>query len=489
MTRSSNQAVNRAFLLLVGLAGFSLAAMPSAIAEVTLSKIGDTVVDASALTLPSGATFGSAINGEAFQQDIIHSFAGWQYVAYYDGQRHVCVARRHLPDGPWQVLRLLDYDFKSNDAHNTISLGICEKDGTIHLAFDHHVTKLHYRVSKPDVALHPEKFEWDATLFGAVHSDLETGKPITVTYPRFWSTPDGGLQFHYRRGSSGSGDNMLVDYHPESGAWSGTRQIDSGAGDFQDALGGSNHRNAYPNGYDYDSTGRLHATWVWRENAQGSNHDLLYDYSDDGGKTWMTDNGRPITGSAGIDTPDLVVEKISRSQGLMNNQAQAVDSQNRVHVVMWSCAVENVLTAVTDKTDAVWGQPADRRYHHYWREGAGKWHDDVLPWVAGSRPRLFVDDHDNLIMIYNRPSETGPMEAGIYFTEGDLVIATASAANKWQDWRIVVEEKGPFLNEMLGDPTRWKNDKILSVIVQETPKTIGTPSPLHVIDYQWKDAP
>jgi hypothetical protein len=37
---------------------------------------------------------------------------------------------------------------------------------------------------------------------------------------------------------------------------------------------------------------------------------------------------------------------------------------------------------------------------------------------------------------------------------------------------------------MLGDPTRWKTRKILSIIVQETPKVIGTPSPLRVIDYR-----
>jgi hypothetical protein len=225
----------------------------------------------------------------------------------------------------------------------------------------------------------------------------------------------------------------------------------------------------------------MQATWVWRESAVGSNHDLLYDYSDDGGKTWVTDSGKPISGPASLDTPGLAVEKISRRQGLMNNQAQAVDSRNRIHVVMWSSDAETPLNAAAA---SVWGLPADRRYHHYWREGPGKWHDDILPWVAGSRPRLFVDGNDNLFMIYNRPSGNEPMESGIYFTQGDLVIASASAAAKWRDWHIVAEEKGPFINEMLGDPTRWKTRKILSIIVQETPKVIGTPSPLRVIDYR-----
>lgn len=473
------------FLLVAGLAALFLAAAPSTTAQVRLSKIGDTVVDNSALTFPPNSPFGSAINGLAFQQDAVHTALGWQYVAYYDSRRHVAVARRHLPKGAWESIHFMDYDFKSIDAHNVISLGICEQDGTIHLAFDHHVSPLHYRASRPGVATHPGDIKWDTSLFGPIHQDLEAGKPIVITYPRFWSTKNGGLQMNYRRGSSGSGDSMLVDYNPATGTWTNTRQIDSGTGNFQDELGPNNHRNAYPNGYDYDATGRLHTTWVWRENSQGSNHDLNYDYSDDGGKTWFTDSDQPIVGPASIDTPGLVVEHISRRQGLMNNHAQAIDSQNRIHAVMWYSTSTTTLTA---KGTELWGPPADRRYHHYWREAAGKWHDDLLPWVAGSRPRLFVDDHDNLILIYGRLSIDESMQGGIY-SPGDLVIAVATAKNRWLDWKIAVEEMGPFINEMLGDPTRWKAERILSVMVQQTPRTLGTPSPLRVIDYRWSDAP
>jgi len=454
---------------------------PALVKSGSFSRIADTIVDTSALTLPPNAEFGSTINGQAFQQDIIHTSAGWQYVAYYDGARNVCVARRKLPNGPWQVLRFSDYQFKSNDAHNVISLGICEKDGTIHLAFDHHVTKLHYRVSKPGVATHPENFPWDPSLFGPVHSDLEAGKPITVTYPRFWNTPDGGLQMHYRNGGSGNGNNMLVDYDPATGTWSGTRQIDSSEGTYHDELGANTHRNAYPNGYDYDGSGRLQATWVWRESSQGANHDLLYAYSNDLGKTWFTNSGQPIVGPPRVDTPGLAVEKITRSNGLMNNQAQAIDSTECIHVVMWSSTVKVPTDA---KPDDVWGVPADRRYIHYWRGATGQWHQDTLPWVAGSRARLYVGGNDNLYLIYNRPQAGESMEHGLYFTQGALVIATASAAADWHDWHIVAEEPGPFINEMIADPTRWENQKILSIVAQETPKVIGSPSPLHVIDFK-----
>jgi hypothetical protein len=31
-----------------------------------------------------------------------------------------------------------DYEQRSDDGHNTISVGVCKGDGTVHVAFDHH---------------------------------------------------------------------------------------------------------------------------------------------------------------------------------------------------------------------------------------------------------------------------------------------------------------------------------------------------------------
>ncbi len=199
----------------------------------------------------------------------------------------MCLAKRKLPDGKWDILTFTDYDFKSNDAHNTISMGICPKDGTIHLAFDHHGHPLHYRASKKNVASTPETISWNEELFGPVISELEKGKPFRLTYPRFLQTPDGDLQFFYRRGGSGRGDRMLVDYDPQNGTWLNTRQIDSGKGTYE----GSKSRCSYPNGYTYGPKGKLHATWVWREGGGTANHDLAYMYSEDNGTTWLNNQG------------------------------------------------------------------------------------------------------------------------------------------------------------------------------------------------------
>ena len=209
--------------------------------DFNITRTGDKVVDPMALTL-DGSRWGMAINGKSFQQDALISHMGYQYLAYYDARRNVCLSRRKLPAGTWEIIRFTDYLFQGNDAHNTISMGICPNDGTIHLAFDHHGHPLHYRVSRKGLATTPESLTWDTSLFSPVLAELEKGKTIKITYPRFFQVPDGELQFCYRRGGSGGGDRMLVDYNSVEGKWENTRQIDSGEGLFEDEMLGDPYR-------------------------------------------------------------------------------------------------------------------------------------------------------------------------------------------------------------------------------------------------------
>lgn len=448
------------------------------------NKTSDSVVDSQALTV--NGKWGHKINGASFQQEAAASHNNWQYVGYYDGKRRVCLARRQLPAGDWEVVRFADYHFKSNDGHNTISIGICPGDGTIHLSWDHHADPLKYRVSKKHVATKPAEVEWTSDLFGPIRAELEEGQPFRLTYPRFVQTPDGGLQFFYRLGGSGRGDRMMVDYDPKQGKWHSTRQIDSASkGIFEDEKGRSETRCSYPNGYTYGPKGRLHATWVWRESIQGANHDLIYVYSDDRGKTWRNNTGNVIEGPTAIDSPGVTVVEIPRSLGLMNTHGQAVDSQGRIHCAVWHCTEESIKAAGSELWAHRWGPPAARRYHHYWRANDGTWMHRELPQVAGNRPKLFLDAADNAFLIYR----SGTQEArGNQFVlagtrSGDLVIAAATAKSKWTDWRVIHTEPGPFGNEMLGDPYRWTTDGVLSIMVQEAPDKNGDSTPLRILDF------
>jgi hypothetical protein len=388
------------------------------------------------------------------------------------------MARRKLPAGNWEIICFKDYQFKSNDAHNTISIGICPKNGTIHLAFDHHDHLLNYRVSRKDVATKPEVAKWDASSFGPITSEMEKGKSIKITYPRFWQTPDGRLQFCYRRGGSGNGDRMLVDYDAKTGTWFNTRQIDSRKGFFSDANGMSGSRCSYPNGYDYGPHGKLHTTWVWRESSQGANHDLMYAYSENQGKTWINNVGIPLTEPPHLNSPGIIVVSIGRTYGLMNTHGQSLDSQGRIHVVMWHCSDESLKAAGSKPGEYRWGPAEARRYHHYWRNKNGTWEHTEIPGVAGNRPKLFIDKTDNAYLIFRN--------ADLFVQSGDLVIAAATASSKWTDWKVIHTEKGPFVNEMLGDLYRWKRDGILSIMVQDAPAKAHEVTPLRILDFTFR---
>lgn len=90
------------------------------------------------------------INANSFQQNALTTSNGWQYAAFYTDKRDdrrecfVNLARRQAsadvgdPSIEWSILTFKDYHQTTVDGHNTISIGVCEGDGTIHVAFDHH---------------------------------------------------------------------------------------------------------------------------------------------------------------------------------------------------------------------------------------------------------------------------------------------------------------------------------------------------------------
>lgn len=439
------------------------------------------VVDENALTI--NGKYGQAINGRAYQKDMLITHNGWQYITYYNADRRVCISRRKLPTGNWQTIEFLDYFFEGNDAHNVISMGICKNDGTIHLAFDHHVHPLHYKVSIKGLANAPESHEWSEASFSPILGEMEKGKPIKITYPKFWSTPDGNLQFNYRVRGSGNGDRYLVDYDATSGTWKNTRQIDSSLGFFKDELGASDSRCSYPNGYDYDKNGILHTTWVWREGSNTANHDLMYAYSEDKGVTWKNYLGQTLTEVINVNSPGIVVQKIPRVLGLMNDHGQVIDSKGQVHVIMYHCTEKSLKDAKSYPGQFRWGPQEAKRYHHYWGDKFGVWHHTELNFKVGNRPKILVDKNDNLYVIYVGDPSAKHDDIGV---KENLVVAYASAKSNWTDWQIKAVVKGAFLNDALADFERWKTEGILSVLLQDKPVSRRQPSELKVVDLHFK---
>ena len=326
--------------------------------------------------------------------------------------------------------------------------------------------------------MHPGDVQWNADLFGPISDTLDR-RIDHFTYPQFVATPDGNLQLFYRFGTSGAGDRWMIDYDAATGTWRNGRQIDSGKGNYQDTLGHSAARNGYENGYTYGPDGKLHSTWCWREAA---NHDLCYAWSDDRGMTWKNNEGAVVNSGDGskliaVDSPGITVVPIDRTHSLMNQETQAVDSKGRIHSVMWHRRDD---AAYDNKP---WN-PTLAAYFHYWRDDDGKWQRSQIPSEVGNRPKMFFDRNDNAYVLFMVNRDPAKRQSDLYFLDGELRIAAASAASKWTDWKIIYQDPGHYMNEPLIDLPRLKEDGVLSVMVQDMAKSPRKSTPLRILDFR-----
>lgn len=294
---------------------------------------------------------------------------GWQYAAYWDDAKQVSVARRELPGGEWEIVSLPDYQRTDNvdrgkggvisrgfgDGHEKVAMGISD-DGIIHLSFDHHLSTLRYRHSKPGVANRPESIKWDAAVFGPVHDRLSmvfseqskrsvdraarsaaaiAPKIESVTYPSFVSYGDSMLLYLRLGGGSGSADSHLFRYR--GGRWLIQTESDS---KFiaKEWSGGDKTVNAYPFGFVVHNN-EYHMTWCWRDTpVPSTSHDLCYAFSTDHGRTWRNNDGKVI-GVRGrqfitADSPGVRVLDIAPGKKYQNGGSMAMDSAGRVHVLI-----------------------------------------------------------------------------------------------------------------------------------------------------------
>jgi len=458
------------------------------VAQVPTTKIrlmGSSVVAERTLTFAEGpaAKFSTTVNGRTHQQTPLVTSRGYQYVTYFDAQRRVCIGRRKLPDGKWENIQFKDHKFKTNDSHNSAVIGICEKDGTIHMAFDHHASPLNYRISKQGAAHDPESVKWDAKLFSPVLHTLGSVKTHErVTYPRFFPAPNGNLMFYYRSVTSGNGNGEIEEYDGKRHQWRrgmGTF-ISRDQGTYTFGGRTSKFRCPYMNHLFYAGD-RLHASWIWRDRFEKTSaknqHDLCYVYSDDNGRTWLNSDGKFIgrTGKRliNIDSPGLVVIPIPSNAGLSNQNTHYAYTDGSVHIVMRG-------RGKNEQT----GKPAVQ-YFHCWRSTDGEW--DFAPVsLDGRRPKLVGTKNHSLILIYTRGSQ--------------LLMAVGkpnSNRTKWQWSDLKLPRRHSCYGDAVVDLQRWEEEQVLSVYSQLEPKkkvkttnpgpVDGAPAPLYVVDYQIVD--
>lgn len=473
-----------------------------------VALLRDSVVATNACLMASSGAYGRAINGISFQTRILLKFDGCEYTAWYDTTgsgtttQTIWLARRTVTNtavGAWEKFNTGSTFVNGKagwDAHDVISLGLSPVDGTLHFAWDMHGNTLRYRRSVVGLCT-TNKAAWgNAGMLNAEQNWLvASGASIgNVTYPMFLNTPSGALIFEYRIGSTSAGDHWLNTYNPATTNWSAGIKFSAKEGTYTGMLatgsiGSSTSRNAYENNFDFSPNGVLHHTWTYREAADAANHDICYAYSTNNGVTWFNNAGTLIADTSlgqaiNVSSPGIIIKVLDSRQRLINQQAQCVDNDGRVHILALHRRAEPDAAWVSgDSTFSV----VDTAYYHYFRNPAnGVWSQRRIPWQVfpvGCRPKLGFDAQGNLYGVYLSYASTNTDVVPGYIN-GKLVIASASKASQYTDWEVVYSLANDLNGEPLIDQARLLADNILSVFIQENSATttvVGTP--LHVFDF------
>ncbi|RAK96967.1 BNR repeat-containing protein [Aspergillus ibericus CBS 121593] len=405
------------------------------------------------------------LNACAYQQSAITTFDGIQYVAFYtsreaSGGRRVTIARHHIKDAPsdWQYLTFEDYEQTTDDGHNTISIGICAGDGTIHVSFDHHCDTLRYRISRPGLADDPNKSSWTTENFGTILDHLPgCNTLVDVTYPRF--IPAGKqMYFECRIGKAGAGSDILYCYDPDTAqfAYLGTYLV-------------GRKCNPYPNGLSYHlPTGCLHVTWTNRHfidyegandgastahkaqagpNGPENNEGLYHACSRDNGVSWYGSEQQPVATllsrlGTGLDSQDrrLLAREIPRNSGIMNQEAQYVDANGAVHV----------LNRENTSGKETW-------VHYYRSPSSDQWDSfalpDIYPTPTGPRGKVVHSEKLDAVF-FILPSNT----------ERELIIIRRSMAETRGEAQVVWRELG-YTGEPLVDEEAFAQFGVLSILM------------------------
>ncbi|WP_016956569.1 BNR-4 repeat-containing protein [Catenovulum agarivorans] len=161
---------------------------------------------------------------------------GFAYFGWFKGgmnNRKLMLSRKRIGSGEWVSVEFPHKNtFIENtnwgDSHRTIALSVSEKDGTIHILFDHHNDPLNYIVSKKNLAFASDELFSKLTNFHNKREYLAEGQNVRITYPTLVENADGDIVVHYRKGSAVGGNEMVHVYNGES--WTRAKQVTRGSG-------------------------------------------------------------------------------------------------------------------------------------------------------------------------------------------------------------------------------------------------------------------
>ena len=319
--------------------------------------------------------------GHCLVSDVTH-----QYLAFYDGEHRMTLAKRRLGTASWDFVRLPEK--VGWDSHNRILL-FMDRKGHLHVTGNMHCAKLrYYRSREPgDIRSMEGIHRWTGR-----HEDR-------VTYPTLLALSDGSIHMMYRDGGSGDGRRILVHYDEARRIWTGT-------GD--SFISGRERKptcNAYPfGGIHEDDSGVLHMAWCWRETPDVvTNFDVCYARSADQGKTWTRSDGTKLELPIRPENAE-VADRIPQKRGLMNGGTVVIDGAGRPYIgyTRFDEKDRNQLFVATLET-GTWRVIRITDWQDTFRfEGRG-----TIP-KSPAIPRLSLDGEEKLRVAYSRSGAKPP---------------------------------------------------------------------------------
>lgn len=389
----------------------------------------------------------NTVNTAIFRHHGLVTQGDYQLGCYYQDTENIVIIKRSLKDNSI-IKHSIPGNYTIRDAHNVICMGI-DADGIIHIAYDHHGSRLHYRRSA-----HPMDItEWTGEL--PMTDECEN----SVTYPQFLMAPEnpsspdqpGDLYFIYRYRDSGNGDICLKAYDVKTRTWQ-DRAMRFVKGTEQKPW----TSNGYWNHPAFDTEGNIILTWTWR--IQGgpagyvNNQNISFAKSSDGGKTWQTSRrdtlALPIT-----PTNAEVIWAIPPASSLINQCSSAVDSNNNLHVVYYA-----------DDPDGI------PQYYHLWTDGS-VWHNEIVSkrqndfelkgtgtlQIPISRPEIVIDKQNCVYIIYRGDLSQQKLAMTKLKPPYD-----PETSEQYVLWDENIENAEPII-----DRARWQRDGILTMLIQK----------------------
>ncbi|WP_309027299.1 BNR-4 repeat-containing protein [Pelagicoccus enzymogenes] len=261
--------------------------------------------------------------------DCIQTYKQFVFMSWYRGgenDRHVMLTRLNTETG---VMKTIEFPHQHTgykgkwwigETHNTIAVGICPKDETVHLVYDMHrnghgganpddYLRYSYTVAGAatvaddefsiDQFVNSEAGHYKHLRFPGITDDASTK---LLTYPGFFTNDQGELLMKNRHGFSENGKQLLARYDGE-GQWHGYYSFNNSQQAGKPSPIEGKDTVAYnwnPYGDYKFLNGKIRVAFQRRENNRTDKYKyqngIYYAYSDDpaGVNQWKDANGNPL---------------------------------------------------------------------------------------------------------------------------------------------------------------------------------------------------